>query len=53
LLTAAVPGESADSTGAISLQEAISSQLGLKLEMRKRSLPIVVIDHMEETPLEN
>ncbi len=46
-------GESADPGGAISLAEAISSQLGLKLEMRKRSLPIVVIDHMEETPIEN
>ena len=46
-------GESADPGGAISLAEAISSQLGLKLEMRKRALPIVVIDHMEETPIEN
>jgi uncharacterized protein (TIGR03435 family) len=48
-----VQNESSDPSGAISLGEAISRQLGLKLEMRKRSLPIVVIDHMEETPLEN
>jgi uncharacterized protein (TIGR03435 family) len=53
LVGAPVPGESSDSNGAITLQEAVSSQLGLKLEMRKRSLPIVVVDHMEETPLEN
>jgi uncharacterized protein (TIGR03435 family) len=53
LLGNAVSGESSDPNGAISLSEAISGQLGLKLEMRKRSLPIVVIDHMDETPLEN
>lgn len=49
----AAAGEASDSSGAISLAEAISSQLGLKLEVRKRMLPIVVIDHMEEVPLEN
>ena len=28
-------------------------QLGLTLEKRKRLLPVIVIDHMEEKPLEN
>jgi uncharacterized protein (TIGR03435 family) len=32
--------------GALSLADAISRQLGLKLEMRKRMLPVVVIDHI-------
>jgi uncharacterized protein (TIGR03435 family) len=39
--------------GAISLPEAISKQLGLRLEKRKRMLPVVVIDHMELKPIEN
>jgi uncharacterized protein (TIGR03435 family) len=39
--------------GAISLSEAISRQLGLRLEKRKRMLPAVVIDHMSLTPTEN
>ena len=47
------PGQGPDPIGGLSLPEAISRQLGLKLEMRKRLLPIGVIDHMEETPLEN
>ncbi len=39
--------------GAVPIGEAISKQLGLKLEKRKRMLPVVVIDHMEEKALEN
>jgi uncharacterized protein (TIGR03435 family) len=53
MLNTQTPGQSSDPGGAISLQEAISKQLGLKLEMRKRPLPVVVIDQMRETPLEN
>ena len=43
----------AEPTGDISLTEAIAKQLGLKLEKRKRMLPVVVIDHMDEKPKEN
>jgi uncharacterized protein (TIGR03435 family) len=39
--------------GAIPIDEAIGKQLGLKLEKRKRMLPVIVIDHMEEKPTEN
>ena len=46
-------GEASEPSGAISLADAVGKQLGLKLEMRKRLLPVVVIDHMEEKPLEN
>jgi uncharacterized protein (TIGR03435 family) len=47
------PGAASDPTGAVSLAEAIAKQLGLRLEKRKRMLPVVVIDHMEEKPAEN
>lgn len=43
----------AEPTGDISITEAISKQLGLKLEKRKRMLPVVVIDRMDEKPKEN
>jgi len=39
--------------GAISLADAISKQLGLRLEKRKRMLPAVVVEHMELTPTGN
>jgi uncharacterized protein (TIGR03435 family) len=32
--------------------EAIE-RLGLKLEQRKRSVPVIVIDHIEPKPTEN
>jgi uncharacterized protein (TIGR03435 family) len=40
-------------TGAISLFEAIDKQLGLKLESKKRMMPMLVIDHVEPKPTEN
>jgi uncharacterized protein (TIGR03435 family) len=46
-------GSPAEPNGAISIFEAISRQLGLKLETRKRNLPVLVIDHIEENPTEN
>lgn len=54
MLRAASRGtEAPEPDGTLSLAEAISKQLGLKLEIRKRMLPAVVIDHMEEKPTEN
>jgi uncharacterized protein (TIGR03435 family) len=44
---------SADPNGALSVFDAISRQLGLKLEKTKRSYPVLVIDHIEETPTAN
>jgi uncharacterized protein (TIGR03435 family) len=54
----APPGPNANSSvsdpnGAVSLFDAMLKQLGLKLEMRKRPLPVLVIDHVEEKPTEN
>ena len=39
--------------GAITLAEAISQQLGLRLERRKRRLPAIIIEHMNLVPAEN
>ena len=42
-----------DPNGALSLFDAINKQLGLKLEMQKRPVPVLVIDHIEEKPTDN
>jgi uncharacterized protein (TIGR03435 family) len=42
-----------DPNGSLSLPEAVQKQLGLKLELEKRPLPVLVIDHIEEKPTEN
>ena len=42
-----------DPEGGYTLFEALEKQLGLKLEQRKRSLPVTVIDHLDEKPTEN
>jgi uncharacterized protein (TIGR03435 family) len=36
--------------GALTLLEAIDKQLGLKLEMKKRPVSVLVIDHIEQKP---
>jgi uncharacterized protein (TIGR03435 family) len=48
-------GQSAtsDPTGALSLFDAVSKQLGLKLEKQRRPAPVLIIDLIEETPTEN
>src|SRR5262249_26273133 len=47
------PGGVADPNGALSLPDAVSKQLGLKLELEKRPAPVLVIDHVEQKPTEN
>jgi uncharacterized protein (TIGR03435 family) len=42
-----------DPSGTITVFEAVEKQLGLKLEMRKRSMPVIVIDHIEQKPTDN
>jgi uncharacterized protein (TIGR03435 family) len=42
-----------DPVGGTSLFDAVEKQLGLKLEMQKRSYPGLVIDHIEEKPTDN
>ncbi len=51
---ATTSGEGAsDPSGALSLPDALRKQLGLKLELKKRPMPVVVIDHINEKPTEN
>ena len=49
------PSDSAasDPNGAISLQEALKSELGLKLVKVKALVPVLVIDHIDEIPTPN
>ena len=42
-----------DPNGALSLLDALPRQPGLKLELTKRPVNVVVIDHIEEKPTEN
>jgi len=42
-----------DPNGALSLPDAINKQFGLKLELQKRPMPVLVIDHVEEKPTDN
>jgi len=42
-----------DPNGAVSIFRAVEKQLGLKLEMHKRLMPVIVIDHLEQTPTDN
>lgn len=42
-----------DPNGAISFPEALRKQLGLKFESRKVMAPVLVIDHVNETPTDN
>ena len=44
---------SSDPTGAVSIFDALRKQLGLKLEMRKRPMPVLVIDQMDRKPIDN
>jgi uncharacterized protein (TIGR03435 family) len=46
-------GVPSDPAGEVSLFDAISRELGLKLETVKRTMPVTVIDHVEEKPTEN
>ena len=45
--------DDSDPNGAVTIFSAVNKQLGLKLEKQKRSLPVLVIDHIDETPTEN
>lgn len=52
--TSGAPGTAAsDPNGALSLWDAMSSQLGLKVEEQKRPQPVMVIDSISEKPVDN
>jgi len=45
--------EATDPSGGLSLLDAMQKQVGLKLEMQKRPFPVLVIDHIEQKPIDN
>jgi uncharacterized protein (TIGR03435 family) len=51
---ATAPGAApSEPTGAISIFQALSAQLGLKLQAREVPYPVLVIDHVEDQPTAN
>lgn len=42
-----------DPSGALSLFDALDRQLGIKLELQKQTMPVLVIDSVEQTPTDN
>ena len=46
-------GAALDPTGALSLQDAVRRQLGIKLEDTKLPVPVLVIDSINQAPLDN
>ncbi len=47
------PGEAlaaSDPGAGLTVTEAVEKQLGLKLELRKRPMPVTVIDHLDPKP---
>lgn len=42
-----------DPNGALTVFEALDKQLGIKLQLEKRPVPVLVIDHVEQKPTEN
>jgi uncharacterized protein (TIGR03435 family) len=44
--------EASDPSGGYTIFEAVEKQLGLKLQTQKRSMPVVVIDHLEQKPVD-
>lgn len=50
------PGAAAGTSvpnGSLSLPEALLKQLRLKLQMGKRPIPVLVVDHVEDKPTQN
>jgi uncharacterized protein (TIGR03435 family) len=45
-------GQASDPTVGISAYEAVEKELGLKLVKQKRSIPVIVVDHVAERPIE-
>jgi uncharacterized protein (TIGR03435 family) len=48
----AAGGDASDPSGGLSLFDAVDRQLGLKLEMRKRPMKVLVIDSIQEKPID-
>jgi len=46
-------GEASDPGGGMTLYDAMEKQIGIKMEIQKRPLPVLVIDHIEAKPTDN
>jgi uncharacterized protein (TIGR03435 family) len=46
-------GASSDPVPGVTLEQALNKQLGLKLELEKRPIPVLVIDHIDSRPSAN
>ncbi len=44
--------QASDPNGSITAYEAVEKELGLKLVKQKRSIPVIVVDHVAEKPVE-
>lgn len=42
-----------DPTGTMTFEEALDKELGLKMEVQKRVIPVLVIDHVNRKPTDN
>ena len=49
----AAAGDASTPSGGLGFREAIEKQFGLKMEIHKRPVPVLVIDKMEEKVIEN
>jgi uncharacterized protein (TIGR03435 family) len=48
----AAPGTAADPNGGISVFDAMEKELGLKLVKQKKTIPVIVVDHVDEKPVQ-
>ncbi len=48
----AAPAVAADPNGGISVFDAVEKELGLKLVKQKKSIPVIVVDHVAEKPVQ-
>jgi uncharacterized protein (TIGR03435 family) len=46
------PSVAADPNGGISVFDAVEKELGLKLVKQKKSVPVIVVDHVAEKPVQ-
>jgi len=46
-------GRPSDPNGSLTMPEALQKQLGLKLTLEKRPLPVLVVDQVEDKPTDN
>jgi len=46
-------GEASDPGGGMTLFDAMEKQIGIKMEIQKRPMPVLVVDHIDQKPTDN